>query len=154
MEAIRQWLMGIAACALLVSILRRLAPKGTAGEVARFAGGLILLLAVLHPLRTVDLAAITWDRTAYDTAMTETREIYENEQKAALSAGIAERLGEYIEANAAARGLAVQAEVIVEEQTLQPQRVILSGQRSEELSRWIAQTLMIAKENQQWKEER
>lgn len=154
MEAVRQWLMGVTACALLVSLLRQLVPKGAVGEVVRFAGGLVLLLAVLKPLGTVRLAEIAWDGSRYETALQQAKTLHEDKRVSALCDSIAERTGEYIETNAARMGFAVRAAVFVDADTLQPRSVKLWGERSEELVCWIEETLGIAKERQEWKEAR
>mgnify|MGYP000087919021 CR=1 FL=1 len=47
MDGIRQWLLGILAAAMGLSLLYALLPKGAVRAAAKATGGLILLLAVL-----------------------------------------------------------------------------------------------------------
>ena len=52
MEMLQGWLLGLTAAALAVSLLTAMLPKGeTIRRIAGLAGGLILLLADLAPLR-------------------------------------------------------------------------------------------------------
>ena len=53
MEMLQGWLLGLTAAALAVSLLTAMLPKGeTIRRIAGLAGGLILLLAVVQPLRS------------------------------------------------------------------------------------------------------
>lgn len=56
MDGIRQWLLGILAAAMGLSLLYALLPKGAVRAAAKAAGGLILLLAVLGPAAGLDLS--------------------------------------------------------------------------------------------------
>ena len=47
MDGIRQWLLGVLAAAMALSLLYALLPKGAVRGAARATGGLILLLVVL-----------------------------------------------------------------------------------------------------------
>lgn len=56
MDGIRQWLLGVLAAAMALSLLYALLPKGAVRGAARATGGLILLLVVLGPLRGLELS--------------------------------------------------------------------------------------------------
>lgn len=56
MDGIRQWLLGILAAAMGLSLLYALLPKGAVRAAAKATGGLILLLAVLGPAAGLDLS--------------------------------------------------------------------------------------------------
>ena len=56
MDGIRQWLLGVLAAAMALSLLYALLPKGAVRGAARATGGLILLLVVLGPLAGLDLS--------------------------------------------------------------------------------------------------
>ena len=45
MAFLRQWLLGVVSCAFLVSLLDQLTPEGSVRKLARFSGGLVLILA-------------------------------------------------------------------------------------------------------------
>lgn len=53
MGAVRGWLLGVTATALVVALADTLAPEGSIKKVCRLAGGLALLLAALSPLTGV-----------------------------------------------------------------------------------------------------
>lgn len=152
MEALRQWLLGVVACALLASIAAQLCPEGTARRAVRLAGGLLLLLALLRPpgaLRTADLIRNTG---GYREAAARLESALEAEREATLARGIAEGLAAYIEDKAASLGSPVRAEVTVEQRdgVPVPSNVTLCGKRSEELSDWLEAELGMAKEMQTW----
>lgn len=50
MGAVRSWLLGVTAAALVVALAETLAPEGSVKKVCRLAGGLALLLAALSPV--------------------------------------------------------------------------------------------------------
>lgn len=60
MGLVRQWLLGVAAAALVLALAEALAPEGGAKKVCRLAGGLALLLAAVGPvLGVLDGSALT-----------------------------------------------------------------------------------------------
>ena len=50
MGAVRSWLLGVAATALVVALAEAIAPEGSVKKVCKLAGGLALMLAALSPL--------------------------------------------------------------------------------------------------------
>lgn len=50
MGAVRQWLLGMTAAALMLALAEALAPEGGAKRVCRLAGGLALLLTAVGPV--------------------------------------------------------------------------------------------------------
>lgn len=50
MGAVRSWLLGVTAAALVLALAETLAPEGGAKKVCRLAGGMALLLAAVGPL--------------------------------------------------------------------------------------------------------
>ena len=54
MAFLRQWLLGVVSCAFLVSLLDQLTPEGSVRKLARFSGGLVLILCMLRPLGTAE----------------------------------------------------------------------------------------------------
>ena len=55
MTILRSWLLGVVACALLVSACEQLTDGGTMKKIVRFVGGMLLMLALLRPLLRIDL---------------------------------------------------------------------------------------------------
>ena len=149
--ALRQWLLGVTACALLVSLSEQLCPEGAVRRAARFVGGLLILLAMLRPLSG---AAVPEAGKPPDVREALARLEPELEQKRdrALSDGIAAGLDAYIEDKARAMGAEVRADVRlrVREGVPVPERVTLHGAYHEGLSALLETELGLAKEKQQW----
>ena len=58
MSFLREWLLGVTAAALAVALAQALTPEGTVKKTVRLAGGLVLLLAVVNPLKGFTPAAM------------------------------------------------------------------------------------------------
>ena len=58
MEWIRNWLCGVCAAAILLAIMKELAPKNFAGHCVKMTASLILILAVLSPLRNEKISGL------------------------------------------------------------------------------------------------
>ena len=91
MDGIRQWLLGILAAAMGLSLLYALLPKGAVRAAAKATGGLILLLAVLGPAAGLDLSdlAVRYEDLSRD--MEQQTETYRREGQAQLELGIRQR---------------------------------------------------------------
>lgn len=50
MNLLKEWLLGVTATALAVSLAQALTPEGTVKKIGRLVGGLVLLLSALRPL--------------------------------------------------------------------------------------------------------
>lgn len=88
----REWLLGVVAAALAVSVAQALTPSGTVKKVGRLVGGLVLLLAVARPLLRMDVTA--WDLPVWDT---EAIEVQTRENQKLLEDLIAGQVQAYIE---------------------------------------------------------
>ena len=99
MDGIRQWLLGVLAAAMALSLLYALLPKGAVRGAARATGGLILLLVVLGPLAGLDLSdlALRYEDLSRDM---ERQEL-----------GIQQRTAAYISEKAAQLGLSCRPRV-------------------------------------------
>lgn len=152
----RQWLLGVIACSMLVSLAEQICPEGGCRKIARFTGGLLLLLAMLRPLAEVDLPREAWNAGGYREAVARLELELEAERENAFADGIAAKLDAYIEDKAESLGASVHAAVALRERggVPVPERVTLRGTYSEALSAWIASELGIAKEKQEWIENR
>ena len=122
-------------------------------KLARFSGGLVLILCMLRPLGTaepwelaLDLDGLSADRAALE-------EQYRDVSGQSLAAVIAERTGAYIEDKADALGLAVTAQVEARESgsTILPYAAVLYGERSEALAALMETELGIPRERQEWR---
>lgn len=149
MEGIRQWLLGAAACALLVSMAWRLCPDGAARQVARFTGGLLVLCALLRPIAAWEPPERLWDISDYRAAVARAEETLSREAADTFSAGIARRLEAYIEDKAEGLGADVRAEVTADGRGV-PVGVTLRGAYCAELTELVERELGVAKEKQVW----
>ena len=155
MELFRQWLLGVIACAMLVGAAQQLCPEGTLRRIARFTGGLLLLLAMLRPTAALTPDALGWDEPDYREAVARLEIELEGEREKTLASGIAAEVEAYIEDKADSLGADVSAEAKVEMRAGAPviERVTLRGAYSAALAERIASELGIAKEKQVWIDE-
>ncbi len=59
MELVKQWLLGITGAAILAALTEGIMPEGGIKPIGKLACGLMMLAAVLIPLRGVDAAAVS-----------------------------------------------------------------------------------------------
>lgn len=116
MAFLRQWLLGVVSCAFLVSLLDQLTPEGSVRKLARFSGGLVLILCMLRPLGTAEPRELALDLDGLSADRAALEEQYRDVSGQSLAAVIAERTGAYIEDKAHALGTEVTAEVTVREE--------------------------------------
>lgn len=152
MTILRSWLLGVAACALLVSACEQLTDGGTMKKLVRFVGGLLLLLSLLRPLLRLDLTDFTVNADAYREAAAQLEEELGAQRQRELSARIASQAGAYIEDKAASLGASIHAAVTTQERggVPLPSSVTLYGEENAEVSAYIERELGIAKEAQRW----
>lgn len=152
MSFLRSWLLSLVACAMLVSLCEQAAPDGVLRRVVCFAGGLVLLLALLYPLARLDIALPEEGLASFHEADTALREKLEKERYDALDSRIAEETRAYIEDKADGLGLDIRAEVATREVdgVPLPDAVTLYGQENAALGELIERELGIAKEKQRW----
>ena len=153
MAFLRQWLLGVVSCAFLVSLLDQLTPEGSVRKLARFSGGLVLILCMLRPLGTAEPRELALDLDGLSADRAALEEQYRDVSGQSLAAVIAERTGAYIEDKAHALGTEVTAEVTVREEdgAFIPDRAVLFGEENAELSVLLTQELGIAPERQEWR---
>ncbi len=152
MAFVRQWLLGVVACALLVSVADQICPDGTTRKLVRFTGGLLLLLTMLLPLKRLQTEARATDADGYCEEVARLEQELSEERENTLRRGIASELEAYIEDKAEALGATVCAEAELETHggVPLPERVTLRGAYSEALSEFLASELGVAKEKQVW----
>ena len=153
MTFFRSWLLGVTACAVLVSIAELLTHGAAMRRAVRFTGGLLLMIAMLRPLLAADLDALGASfLSSYRDAAAQRRQELSGQYEDALASGIAERTQAYIEDKADALGAAVRAEVTTQQTdgVPLPVSVTLYGRKNAALGACIARELGIAEENQQW----
>lgn len=155
MSFLKEWLLGITAAALAVALAQALTPEGTVKKLLRLIGGLVLLLAVMRPLKS--LAPEALPRPGDLAPSAETAETAGEEVMKTL---IAQKVGAYIVDKGSALGCPCTAQVTVAEDesgwTI-PWSVQVRGQwtakEKKELSQLIARELDIPVERQTFLEE-
>ena len=152
MTILRSWLLGVVACALLVSACEQLTDGGTMKKIVRFVGGMLLMLALLLPLLRIDLTDLAVTAGAYREAVAQLEEELGAQRQRELSARIAAQTGAYIEDKAASLGASIRAVVTTEERggVPLPASVTLYGEENAEIGAYIERELGIAKEDQLW----
>lgn len=103
MEWLKGWFIAITCAAMLTAVAVILTPEGAPRKVARFAGGMLMLVAVMGPVRDMNLGdlaqALSKYRYSGDTAVTaaalteETRRSIIEQQTAAYISDKAVDLG-------------------------------------------------------------
>lgn len=155
MSFLKEWLLGITAAALAVALAQALTPEGTVKKLLRLIGGLVLLLAVTRPLKS--LAPEALPRPGDLAPSAETAETAGEEVMKTL---IAQKVGAYIVDKGSALGCPCTAQVTVAEDAngwTIPWSVQVWGQwtakEKKELSQLIARELDIPVERQTFLEE-
>lgn len=154
--AVGSWLRSVAAVTLLLSVVQILIPEGALRRIAGFTGGLLLLAALLQPLRRADFGWLGLDLTEYRAAIEARSEELSASEKEALADIIEARTAAYISDKADALGLDVEARVETEPgadgETPIPAWAELRGPYSQDLADWIAGEFGIPAERQVWHE--
>lgn len=65
MELIRTWLIGVTCAAMVVAVADSLTPNGTVKKIGRLIGGLVLLVAVVKPLMSLDYGVLAMATAPY-----------------------------------------------------------------------------------------
>lgn len=146
MSFLREWILSILACALVLSLLRALMPKGSVRKVGELAIGMVLFLVIVRPLTELTPAWLTHifadqvtAASAYPDDLTVTNESY-------LESVMSQRCEEYIISQAQKLGVEIAAEVecVWQGGYPVPDKVVLVGTASKELERMIQSELGVA----------
>lgn len=106
MDELKSWLLSVAAAALVASIAATLSPEGIPQKLAKFSGGLLLLLAMLSPLRALDDRSMEDLAEKYFFDAWETVQIQTPEDQDLVKSIIEQESAAYISDKAAALGVA------------------------------------------------
>ena len=110
-ELLRQWLLGVACTALVLSVADSLAPDGSVKKICRLAGGLALLLAAVSPLIRLDSGILTRTLEEYRAMIQSYEETLEEQNNLFYQTIIEESTAAYIVDKAKEMGISCQAEV-------------------------------------------
>lgn len=157
MDLLRNWLIGIVAAAMLVSVLDTLLPKGGAGKIAKLAGGLVLLLAVVQPLLQLSEEDIGAGWEGYKEELSQYSSDLEVAEENLMEGLIAQQSATYIQDKAMTMGITCTAQVETypdEDGTLLPYAIVITGDltqgEQEQLTQIIATDLAIPAERQSY----
>lgn len=152
---LREWLGGMIAAAMVLTILYALVPKGVLRSVAHLAGGLVLLVVILRPLLGFDVESLRWRYDDWQEAIDEQIAVYNEDNQQQMEAIIEEETGAYISKKAQALGLQCHAQVQTElrEGVPFPCAVALDLPYHRDLALWMTEELGIPEDRQQWEVE-
>lgn len=154
LDVIRQWLLGLTCAALVIAMAESLTPSGAVRKIGRLTGGLVLLVAMLRPLFSLDEGAMTRALTEYQLSLSSYSQELEQEDWNLMKGIIEERSGAYIQDKAEHMGIDCQVVVEAEEggDWPVPQYVtvfgVLTQEQQAELSRTIEADFAIPAERQ------
>ena len=157
MDFLRNWLIGITAAAIVSSVAECLMPDGSVKRIGKFASGLLLMLAIIRPVLTVDYEALAGSIANHRYDVQEYSAALEIENERLKKIIIEDRTGAYIRDRAAELGMdcsvTVQCRLNKNEQ-LYPESVTVYGEMTREqenkLMRIIEEELAIPAEKQQF----
>ncbi len=105
MEWIKSWLLSITCAAVIAALASALCPDGFPKRLTRSAGGLLLLLAVLGPVRRLDNGELTDTLAKYRAQSDVAVETMAQENQEMCKAIIARQTAAYISDKATALGI-------------------------------------------------
>ncbi|OUO40015.1 stage III sporulation protein AF [Flavonifractor sp. An306] len=145
LDIIRQWLLGITCVALVAALAESLTPPGAVRKVGRLTGGLVLLIAMLHPLMALDQDALTRALTEYRLELSTYSDELEEENRSLMKGIIEERSNAYIQDKAEEMGIQCQISVEVGEEGdwPVPESVTVFGSLSEEQQAELTQAIEV-----------
>lgn len=125
-ELVRSWLLGVTGVAIFTAMAESLMPEGAVKEVGKMTGGLVLLVAALTPILSLDLEEMLPVSQWEEVTITQT---LEEERKNQWEAIIVEDLAAYIVDKAAAEGILCTAQVTCrpEGEIYLPETVTITG---------------------------
>lgn len=157
MNALKDWLLGVTAVALAVSLAQALTPEGTVKKVGRLVGGLVLLLAAVRPLMGWEGAPLGGLSLSPDPAAVEEAAQSGTQVMKTL---IAQKAGAYIVDKGQSLGFSCSAEVTVAEDSAGwpiPWEATVSGEwtqaQKKALSQAVEDELGIPAQRQSFREE-
>lgn len=157
MAELRNWILGVVAVGLLVSICQSLSPAGKPQKVSRFCGGLLLFLAVVTPILQWDVTGAFQAFQDHCASLTVSEAEVAQAGSTVLEAQTRQRVSDYIQEQAQALGGEVTVSVICETQNgiPVPVSVTLTGALSEAqrqtLTRQIQEDFQLTGEQIQYK---
>jgi stage III sporulation protein AF len=160
LDFIENWIMGVTAAAMIAAIAQALTPEGSVKKAMRLACGVLMILAVLRPVKEISLEDFSFYKTRYEEGLSEYSEKMNDVNKSFTRSIIEEKTATYILEKA--DELQIACSVSVKLKTDQsggypyPYSVELTvsgypeNEKKEALSRLIESQCAIPKDRQKW----
>ena len=111
MDSVRNWILGVVAVGLLVSLCQSLSPEGKTQKVSRFCGGLLLFLAVVTPIVQWDITGTLQAFQDYCESLTVSQEEVAQAGSTVLETQVCQRTHQYLQEQAQQLGAEVTVQV-------------------------------------------
>lgn len=155
MELIRQWIIGITYAAAILALLEGLTPSGPVKKAGKLAGGMLLMLAVLRPLISLDYDSMAAALSSYRLSSAGYSQALELENRQLIKAIIEEETAAYISDKMEELGMDCTVEITYsygEDGSAWPTQVTVTGQFTQAqrttLSKFLEAELAIPIEGQ------
>ena len=116
MDSVRNWILGVVAVGLLVSLCQSLSPEGKTQKVSRFCGGLLLFLAVVTPIVQWDITGTLQVFQDYCESLTVSQEEVAQAGSTVLETQVCQRTQQYLQEQAQQLGAEVTVQVTCKSQ--------------------------------------
>lgn len=151
--AIRTWLTSVATAAVIVAAADSLMPDGTVKKIGKLAGGLLMMVAILQPIKQFDWEIMSDILTEYRIESQVSEKALEIENQSIMKIIIEGETAAYVQNKAGALGIGCSAETICkinESGNIYPVSMIIYGELTQEqkvmLTRLIEEDLAIPAE--------
>lgn len=152
---IKAYLLSVVATAMMLSFGQALVPKGSVQKLVSFAGGLLIIFAVLTPIVDIDYDAIARSMENFSVVEGAAPTFSSAQNRDWMEDIIKEECRAYILDKAEELGAEVNVEINLDEQTACPVEVVLVGKTTAEqrihLSEYIYRTMDIPVQRQEWR---
>ncbi len=150
-ELVRSWLLGVTGVAIFTAMAQGLMPEGSIKQVGKLTGGLILLIAALTPILSLDLDSLL-AASQWEESQNELVENLDTTVKNQWEGLIVAELEAYIVDKAADQGISCTATVTcrLQDEIYLPDTVVialsedLTEEQQQELSRLIEEDFSIS----------
>lgn len=155
--AIKEYLLSVAASAMLLSLIQTILPKDSVRRVAVFIGGLLLVLAVVSPIVDLDYDSLAQSITDFRAEATEIETYAASSDRELMAEIIKEQCRTYIwdKANELGANLEVEVTLSKDGDYPYPVSVILIGKLTSEqrsqLTEYISRNMDIPPQRQEWR---
>ena len=154
-DGIRDWLWGVMAAAICLTVISGWMPKGAIHSIGQICGGLVLLLVMVRPVLSLNIQALDLRFDDYHEEINQQVEAYRTEYDEQLCQRIEKQTAAYISEKAAQMGVDCRVEVKVgknADAVMLPQEVWLNTTENNTLSSWISKEIGIKPEQQHWED--